>query len=201
MKIRMALIDDHQLVLEGLRNKLETIPEFDIIGAYATVEEFLICVKYKEIDIIVMDLMLDGVHGFDLVKKIQTIANSDARIILISGFYEEMLHKRALELGVKAFLRKETGYEELVSTIINVYQGNIVIPDFLISVEDNPILSEIELKVINLIVNEYTNEKISKELYVSRRTVETHVTNICRKFGVNSRIGAVREAIKLNLIE
>lgn len=201
MKIRMALIDDHQLVLEGLRNKLETIPEFDIIGAYATVEEFLICVKYKEIDIIVMDLMLDGVHGFDLVKKIKTIANSDARIILISGFYEEMLHKRALELGVKAFLRKETSYEELVSTIINVYQGNIVIPDFLISVEDNPILSEIELKVINLIVNEYTNEKISKELYVSRRTVETHVTNICRKFGVNSRIGAVREAIKLNLIE
>lgn len=197
----MALIDDHQLVLEGLRNKLETIPEFDIIGAYATVEEFLICVKYKEIDIIVMDLMLDGVHGFDLVKKIKTIANSDARIILISGFYEEMLHKRALELGVKAFLRKETSYEELVSTIINVYQGNIVIPDFLISVEDNPILSEIELKVINLIVNEYTNEKISKELYVSRRTVETHVTNICRKFGVNSRIGAVREAIKLNLIE
>ena len=201
MKIRMALIDDHQLVLEGLRNKLETIPEFDIIGAYATVEEFLICVKYKEIDIIVIDLMLDGVHGFDLVKKIKTIANSDARIILISGFYEEMLHKRALELGVKAFLRKETSYEELVSTIINVYQGNIVIPDFLISVEDNPILSEIELKVINLIVNEYTNEKISKELYVSRRTVETHVTNICRKFGVNSRIGAVREAIKLNLIE
>lgn len=201
MNIRIALIDDHQLVLEGLRNKLETIPEFDIVGAYTTVEEFLICIKYKEVDVVVMDLMLDGTHGFDLAKKIQTIPNNDARIILISGFYEEMLHKRALELGIKAFLRKETSYEELISTIINVYKGNLVIPDFLISVEDNPILSEIELKVINLIVNEYTNEKISKELFVSRRTVETHVTNICRKLGVNSRIGAVREAIKLNLIE
>jgi two-component system vancomycin resistance associated response regulator VraR len=201
MNIRMALIDDHQLVLEGLRNKLATIPEFDIVGAYTTVEEFLICIKYKEIDIIVMDLMLDGIHGFDLVKKIQAIANSEARIILISGFYEEMLHKRALELGIKAFLRKETSYEELISTIINVYQGNIVVPDFLISVEDNPILSEIELKIINLVANEYTNEKIAKELYISRRTVETHVTNICRKLSVNSRIGAVREALRLNLVQ
>ncbi|OJG96025.1 response regulator [Enterococcus termitis] len=197
----MALIDDHQLVLEGLRNKLATIPEFDIVGAYTTVEEFLICIKYKEIDIIVMDLMLDGIHGFDLVKKIQAIANSKARIILISGFYEEMLHKRALELGIKAFLRKETSYEELISTIINVHQGNMVVPDFLISVEDNPILSEIELKVINLVANEYTNEKIAKELYISRRTVETHVTNICRKLSVNSRIGAVREALRLNLVQ
>jgi len=201
MNIRMALIDDHRLVLEGLRNKLGTIPEFDIIGAYATVEEFLICIKYKNIDVVVMDLMLDGVHGFDLVKKIRDMANSDVKIILISGFYEEMLHKRALELGVKAFLRKETSYEELISTVINVYKGNHVIPDFLVSIEENLILSEIEIKIINLIVNEYTNEKISKELYVSRRTVESHVTNICRKLGVNSRIGAVREAIKLNLID
>ncbi|WP_207694327.1 hypothetical protein DOK67_0000910 [Enterococcus sp. DIV0212c] len=201
MNIRMALIDDHRLVLEGLRNKLGTIPEFDIIGAYATVEEFLICIKYKNIDVVVMDLMLDGVHGFDLVKKIRGMANSDVKIILISGFYEEMLHKRALELGVKAFLRKETSYEELISTVINVYKGNHVIPDFLVSIEENPILSEIEIKIINLIVNEYTNEKISKELYVSRRTVESHVTNICRKLGVSSRIGAVREAIKLNLID
>lgn len=200
MNIRMALIDDHRLVLEGLRNKLETVPEFDIIGAYTAVEEFLICIKYKNIDVVVMDLMLDGVHGFDLVKKIKGMANSDVKVILISGFYEEMLHKRALELGVKAFLRKETSYEELISTVINVYKGNHVIPDFLVSIEENPILSEIEIKIINLIVNEYTNEKISKELYVSRRTVESHVTNICRKLGVNSRIGAVREAIKLNLI-
>lgn len=201
MNIKIALIDDHELVLKGLHQKLETIDELEVIGSYTSVEEFLLCIKYKNVDVVIMDLMLDGIHGFDLIKTIKRECNQELKVILISGFYEEILHKRALELGVKAFLRKETSYDELVSTIITVYKGNHVIPDFLVSTSDNSILSEVERKIINLIINEYTNEKIAQELFISRRTVESHVANICRKLEVSSRIGAVREAIKLNLIE
>jgi two-component system vancomycin resistance associated response regulator VraR len=63
------------------------------------------------------------------------------------------------------------------------------------------VLSEIETQVLELMANEYTNEEIAKELYMSRRTVESHVTNIFQKLGVNSRIGAVREAIRLKLVQ
>lgn len=198
--MKIVLIDDHALVLQGLQGKLETVPEFDIIGAYTNVNDFLLCLRYKEVDIVVMDLMLKGIHGFELIEKINEIKQREIKIILISGFYEEILHKRALEIGVKAFLRKEVSYDELISCIINVGNGNNVVPDFLMKSYDNSILTESELNVLKLVVNEYTNERIAQELYISRRTVESHISNICRKLEVNSRIGIVREAIKLKLI-
>ncbi len=200
MRVKLALIDDHKLVLQGLHDKLQTIPTFEIVGAYTSVDELLLCMKCKKVDIVVMDLMLHGVHGFELIKQIRHTVDKEVKIILISGFYEETLHKRALELGVKAFLRKEVSYEELISCITNVAKGNHVIPDFLMDQIDHSMLSTVERDILQLLVNEYTNEKISKELFVSRRTVESHVASICRKLKVNSRIGAVREALKLNLV-
>lgn len=198
--MKIALIDDHALVLQGLQAKLETISDFEIVGAYTEVNDLLLCLKYKDVDIVVMDLMLKGIHGFELIEKIKLIQGKKIKIILISGFYEEILHKRALDMGVKAFLRKEVSYEELISCIINVGKGNNVIPDFLIEQYSNPMLTETELNVLRLVVDEYTNERIAQELYISRRTVESHISNICRKLEVNSRIGIVREAIKLKLL-
>lgn len=198
--MKIALIDDHALVLQGLQAKLETIADFEIVGAYTEVNDLLLCLKYKDVDIVVMDLMLKGIHGFELIEKIKHLRDKEIKIILISGFYEEILHKRALDMGVKAFLRKEVSYEELISCIINVGKGNNVIPDFLMEQYANPMLTEAELNVLRYVVEEYTNERIAQELYISRRTVESHISNICRKLEVNSRIGIVRETIKLKLL-
>lgn len=200
MTISLALIDDHQLVLHGLEEKLQTVDNFDVVGSYDNVESFLLCLKHKHVDVIIMDLMLKEIHGFELINQIQAIGYADLKIILISGFYEELLHKRALELGVKAFLKKEVSYDELISCIISVANGNHIIPDFLVESTHQMLLSEIELEVLSLLIAEYTNEKIAKALFISRRTVETHISNICRKLGVNSRIGAVREGLKLRLV-
>lgn len=200
MTINLALIDDHQLVLHGLEEKLQSVDKFNVVGSYDNVEQFLLCLKHKPIDVVIMDLMLKEIHGFELINQIHAMGYTDLKIILISGFYEELLHKCALTLGVKAFLRKEVSYEELIGCIINVANGNHIIPDFLVAPQQQVLLSEIELDVLRLLVEEYTNEKIAKALFISRRTVETHVSNICRKLGVNSRIGAVRESLKLRLV-
>lgn len=197
--IKVVMIDDHALVLQGIQEKLSKSNLIEVVGAFTSIEEFVLYVTYKEFDILVMDLMLHGNYGFDLVRKILNEIKPESKIILISGFYDEMLHKRALDLGVKAFLRKESSYEELIGAIVNVNQGNHIIPEFLIDGESNKLLTDTELRILNLIVEEYTNEKISKELFISKRTVESHVSNICRKLNVNSRIGAVREAMRLNL--
>lgn len=148
-----------------------------------------------------MDMMLKEKHAFDLISEINQMKNQRPKIILISGFYEPLLHKRALELGVWAFLRKEVTYDELVNTIKAVNHGNKVFPEHLFLINDYKLLSEIELNVLNLVAQEHTNEKIAKQLYISRRTVETHISTICNKLNVNTRIGAVREGIKLNLIK
>jgi two-component system vancomycin resistance associated response regulator VraR len=198
MKIKLVLIDDHGLVLQGMKEKLSKSNCIEVTGAYTSIEEFTLHVTYKEYDVLVMDLMLHGKYNFELVRKILNDLKPESKIIIVSGFYDELLHKRALDLGVKAFLRKEVSYDELIGAIVNVHRGNHIIPEFLIKSTSHQILTEVEQKVLKLIISEYTNEKIAKELFISKRTVESHVSNICRKLNVNSRIGAVREAMRLN---
>lgn len=195
--MKLVLIDDHDLVLQGLVQKLETIKNFKIVGAFTETKSFIECIKNNDVDIVIMDLMLKDIHGFELIEKVKSISDN-IKIIILSGFYEELLHKRALEIGVFAFLRKECSYEELINCIINVNYGNKIIPDFLVDIPK--ILTEIELEILKLIVNEYTNENIAKELFMSKRTVETHISNIFKKLNVNTRVGLVREALRLNLI-
>lgn len=95
---------------------------------------------------------------------------------------------------------KETSCTELTSTIINVANGNCVIPDSLLEGQKKQLLTEVELSILRLIAEEYSNAQIAKELFISRRTVDTHVTNICTKLNVTGRVGAVREAVKLKLV-
>lgn len=201
MKTKIMLIDDHEFVLQGLQSKLQTVPTFEVVGAYMDSKAFLKGFKHQEVDVIVMDLMLNNIDGFELAIIIKQELKKDVKMILISGVYEEILHKRALELDFKAFLRKEVSYDELISCIINVAQGNIVVPESLLSKPQETLLTNIEKNVLELIFNEYTNEKIAKELFISRRTVESHVTSIFRKLNVSSRIGVVRQALKLKLID
>jgi two-component system vancomycin resistance associated response regulator VraR len=103
-------------------------------------------------------------------------------------------------MGVNASLKKDTSYSELINYIRSVAKGNDILPNFLFDKSEGTILTATEVEVLRRIADEYTNDKIAQELFISRRTVETHVANICRKLGVDSRIGAVREAIRLKLI-
>lgn len=198
--IRLVLIDDHSLVLQGLENYFLKEDDFKIIGSYTEVADLLLCLKHEKVDVLVMDFMLKGVTAFDVISQINRFLNTVPKIVLLSGFYDTLLHKRAMDFGIQAFLPKESSYLDVKSAIYAVYKGNHVIPDGLLEKQENNLLTDTELSVLELIVKEYSNEKIANSLFVSRRTVDTHVSNICSKLGVTSRVGAVREAIRLNLV-
>jgi two-component system vancomycin resistance associated response regulator VraR len=200
MKLRIVLFDAYTLALEGIYDTIKTIHDFEIVGAFSKEEDMLICLKERQIDIVVLNLMLKSSEELDVIEKIKG-AQKDIKIIVLIDPKDEYVYKRVLEMGVNALLRKDTSYSELISDIINVGKGNDIIPNFLVSDNINTLLSETEEKVLSLMANEYTNEEIAKELFISQRTVESHVTNILRKLGVNSRVGAVREAMKLKLVE
>lgn len=127
MPIKLALLDDHELVLEGIKNTLQKEPSFSIIGAFTKPTEFFQVMADQSIDIVILDMMLNGTHAFELIPRIHS-TNEDTlpKIIMLSGFYEPLIHKRAFELGVWAFLRKEASYDELITTIKTVYHGNKV---------------------------------------------------------------------------
>lgn len=200
MKLKIVLFDEYMLALEGIYDSIKKIHDFQIVGTFSKKEELLACLKKNPVDIIVMNLMLKSSEELEAVKDIQAI-QKDIKIIMLMDQQEELIYNRALEMGVKALLPKDTSYSELISDIISVGKGNDIVPDFLMKENVKAVLSEIETQVLELMANEYTNEEIAKELYISRRTVESHVTNIFQKLGVNSRIGAVREAIRLKLVQ
>jgi two-component system vancomycin resistance associated response regulator VraR len=200
MKLKIVLFDAYILALEGVNDTIKNIHDFEVVGAFSEKKDLLACLEENQADIVVLNLMLKSSEELEVVEKIKSI-QKDIKIIVLMEPNENNVYKRARELGVNAFLRKDTSYSELIGDIINVGKGNDIIPDYLVPKEEETILSEIELKVLQLMVNEYTNDEIAKELYLSRRTVESHITSILRKLEVNSRTGAVREAVKLKLVK
>lgn len=198
--IRIALIDDHNLVLQSLADKLDTVVDLKVVGRFTKQEQLLTFLKKQQLDLLIMDFMLTEGTAFELIAEINSLNLSlTPKYMILSGFYNELLHQQAIDLGVRAFIRKEASYEELIAAVKSVSHGNIIVPATVYS-HQNDNLSEIELKILDLMVAEKTNQEIASELFISRRTVETHITNICRKLQVNGRIGAVREAVKNNLV-
>lgn len=199
MSIKLAVIDDHKLVLQGLCKQLEEVDDIEILGSFTEVNALLLFLKQNEVDILISDLILKDTHGFDLVTKIGEEINPELKIILISGFYEELVHQQAIDMGVYAFLRKESSVKELIDCIHEVKRGNQIIPNSIIKEKTTTFLTPTEKEVLKLVAEEYTNEEIAKILSMSHRTVASHVTAICQKLNVKGRVGAAREAIKMNL--
>ena len=199
MSIKLAVIDDHKLVLQGLCKQLEEVDDIEILGSFTEVNALLLFLKQNEVDILISDLILKDTHGFDLVAKIGEEINPELKIILISGFYEELVHQQAIDMGVYAFLSKESDVKELVDCIHEVKRGNQIIPNSIIKEKTTTFLTPTEKEVLKLVAEEYTNEEIAKILSMSHRTVASHVTAICQKLNVKGRVGAAREAIKMNL--
>jgi two-component system vancomycin resistance associated response regulator VraR len=200
MALRIVLYDAYKLALLGMEDMIKTIRDFNVLGAFTEKDQLIRCLNTEQVDIVVVDLMLKDSRGLDLIKNIKEI-QEDVKIIALMETKDELVIKRAIEMGVNAILRQDTSYSELVSTIISVEKGNDIFPDTVVESFNNQILSEMEQKVLEYIADELTNDEIAKRLYISRRTVETYVSNICEKLGSINRVGAVRKAMELGLLK
>ncbi len=200
MKLRILLYDAYTLALESICETMKKIHDFEIVGAFSNREDLVACLKEQLVDVVVLNLMLKSCEELETVREIKSI-QEQVKIIVLMDQKEGIIYERALEMGVNAFLRKDTSYSELISDIVNVAKGNDIIPDSLVSESVDTILSETEMKVLKMMVYESTNEEIAKKMFISRRTVESHVSDILQKLGVSSRAGAVREAVRLKLVQ
>jgi two-component system vancomycin resistance associated response regulator VraR len=200
MALKIVLYDEYRLALLGMQDSIKTILDFEVLGAFSNEKELMNCLRANEVDVIVLDLMLQSSQGLELIDRIKMVQSS-IKIIILSESNEELVIKREMEMGVSAILRKDTSYSELINSIISVSKGNVIYPDAVVEKVSNNILSDMEQKVLERIADEYTNDDIAKELFISRRTVETYVANICEKLGTINRVGAVRKAIQLGLLK
>jgi two-component system vancomycin resistance associated response regulator VraR len=199
VKIRVLLYDAYVIALDGISDTLRKLHDFDVVGAFSEEDGALDYLKCSPVDVVVANLMLKSNCGLDFIGKIRAI-QKDVKIIVLTESQDEIVYRRAMELNVNAFLHKDATYSELIGAIANVVKGNNIVPEFIMKDTDKSILTDMELKILQLIADEQTTEEIAKELYISRRTVESHVVNICGKLGVDTRIGAVRKATNLNIL-
>jgi len=206
-KVRVYLVDDHTILLDGVRSLLHSTEEYEVVGSAANAEDALKYLQNNPVDVLISDYSLPGMDGLGLVRVLQRI-KPELKIIIMSMHDEAHLVKEILKEGIKGYLLKKDSQKELLSALEQVRNGRVYLSNeinsLLIENLQNPdegkLLTEREREILKLIAKEYTNRDIAEELFISERTVETHRKNIFRKTKTNSLVGLIKFAYANNLI-
>ncbi len=206
--IRILLVDDHQVVREGLRRMLELEADLKVVGEAADAKEALTQVELLSPEVILMDIKMPGVDGIELTRQLKQ-KHPSCNIIMLT-LYDEYL-PQAIAVGATGYLLKDIKREELVKAIRAVQQGRSTL-NLSLSQErlaelaapadsqQQAYLSERELAILQLIANGVTTRETANQLFLSEASVKRSVRHIFEKLGVRNRSEAVSEAYKRRLI-
>ena len=206
--IRILLVDDHQVVREGLRRMLELEADMEVVGEANDAKEALTQLELFSPEVILMDIKMPGVGGIELTRQLKEKQPS-CNIIMLT-LYDEYLAE-AIEAGAVGYLLKDVKREELVRAIRAVHQGrsplNLSLSRDQLAELATPVesrqqayLSERELAVLRMIADGITTEEIANQLFLSQASVKRSVRSIFEKLEVRNRSEAVSEAYKRKLI-
>ena len=206
--IRIVLVDDHQVVREGLRRMLELEPDIEIVGEASDAKELLTQVDSFSPEIILMDIKLPEVDGIELTRQIKQ--KQPACNVIMLTLYDEYL-TQAIGAGATGYLLKDIKREELIKAVRTVHQGrsplDLSLTRECLSELATPTetkqrfsLSEREIAVLRLIADGITTREIASQLFFSQAAVKRSVGLILDKLGVRNRSEAVAEAYKRRLI-
>ncbi|MGW6189769.1 response regulator [Bacillus cereus] len=207
MKIKLLLVEDHHIVRRGLVFFLKTREEFEIIGEAENGEEALTFVQTERPDVVLMDLTMPKMDGIEATKCIKQY-DETIKILMLSSFSEQDHVLPALKAGADGYQLKEVQPDQLVASIVAVYQGNAnfhpkVTPALLgrsavKKEKKNPfsMLTKREQEVLREIAKGRSNKEIAAELHITEQTVKTHVSNVLAKLEVDDRTQAALYAVK-----
>lgn len=211
MKIKLLLVEDHHIVRRGLVFFLKTKQEFEIIGEVENGESALAFVQKERPDVILMDVSMPKMDGIETTKKLKEYDDT-IKILMLSSFSEQDYVLPALEAGADGYQLKEVQPDQLVASIIAVYQGNAnfhpkVTPSLLgklaVSAEKTDYVSMLtkrEKEVLCEIAKGRSNKEIAAELHIKEQTVKTHVSNVLAKLQVEDRTQAALYAVKYGIM-
>ena len=213
---KILIVDDHEVVRDGLKNILTSLENISIAGEAGNGEDAVKMYSTLKPDIVIMDISMPGMNGIEATRVIKE-KDPDARILILTMHDNQEYLNQIIRSGAKGFILKNTDKEELLDAVKTVAGGdNFFSKDISKLIIDNYIrtaketekgdaykevpLTKREIEILKLIASGYSNQEIANILYISYNTVDTHRKNIMHKLSIKNTAGLVRYAIEKGLI-
>jgi DNA-binding NarL/FixJ family response regulator len=202
-RIRIMLVEDHQVVRQGLAALLASAPDLEIVGSVGNGQEGVESYRTLQPDVVLMDLQMPKMNGVDATRKIRQ-EFPEARVVVLTTYDGDEDIFRALQAGAKGYLLKGMPFDELLKTIRAVHSGKSRIPspiaEKLADRVSGQQLTARELSVLERIVAGRANKEIAADLFISEATVKTHVNSLLGKLGVVDRTQAATAALQRGFV-
>ena len=202
--LKLFLLDDHQIMLDGIRSLLGSDEAFSIVGEATRAEEALRAIPICKPDIVISDVNLPGMNGIEFSKRLRA-AHPEIKVMVLTVSAGDYNINELLKTGVSGYVLKNAGRDELKKALLKIARGekyfSSEVAEGLLHMNEgldtgtDTHLTPRELEVLNLIAKEYPNKQIASSLFISERTVESHRKNIFRKTGTKTVVGLIRFAI------
>ena len=206
--IRIAVVDDHQIVIQGLKSLLVNHKEIEIVGSFTSGIAFMTFLKDRSIDVVLLDVMLPDANGMELCKEIKLLS-PNTRVLALSNHTERSIIFQMLQNGANGYLLKNISVEELVRSIYEALSGGLAfskeVKEIIAKPSQNelkgvPQLTKREKQILQLIAEGKTTVVMADQLYLSPLTVETHRRNLLQKFEAKNVAELIRVAAEQKLL-
>ena len=208
--IRVLVVDDHDIVREGLRAMLESKGDIEVIGEAGDGEQAVIQARRLQPDVILMDLAMPRKNGISAIYDI-IAEQPDARILVLSSFSDDSQIVESMRAGALGYLLKTAKLDDLITAIRQIYNGetplNPLVARRLVASMTSPraeprlneVLTDRELMILPMVVRGMTNKEIGDHLGIALRTVGTHIGNMIHKAEVENRVQLSMLAVRQGL--
>jgi two-component system invasion response regulator UvrY len=210
MSIKVMLVDDHAVVRMGFRLLLQSTPDIEVVAEAESGEVACKLYAEKKPDVVVLDLSMPGIGGMEALNRIRA-KNPDARILVLSAHDDAMHPKRVLEAGAAGYLSKRSAPEALIEALRQVTQGKVFLEPGIaqqlavnqLTGQQNPVdvLSPREFEVFKLLAQGKSVAEIADLLFLSPRTVGTHLYNIKQKLNASNSAEIALIAMRAGVIQ
>lgn len=209
--IKLLIVDDHEMVRLGLTSYFSILKDIEVIGEAENGAEGVKMALSMNPDVILMDLVMDVMDGIEATKVILS-EWPEAKILILTSFIDDEKVYPALEAGASGYLLKTSSASEIAEAIRRTYSGEAIIEEEVsIKIKEDELngerrklhetLTNREIEVLHLIADGLSNQEIADALFITLKTVKTHVSNILSKLEVSDRTQATIYAFKHNLMD
>ena len=217
-KIKVLIVDDHQIVRDGIKRILKDEDDIELIGTVGSGKEALDFIKGDNPDILITDLSMPNMSGIELTEKLKKLY-PDIKVLILSMFNNEEYIVSSIQAGAKGYLPKQDSTTEILLEAIRTISvgdefyspsiSKIVLKSFINNAKNTSIgdvakkhqLTSREKEILKLYVEGCTNNEIAEKLNLSVFTIKTHKNNIMQKYNFKSTVEMIKFALRINIVK